>query len=320
MIDLPLVSVIIPIYKVEQYLPQCVESVLKQTYENLQIILIDDGSPNDCGKICDNYAMTDCRIQVIHKENGGLSDARNVGAKIADGEFIYYLDSDDYIDSDTIRLLVEKQHETNVDIVMANYYYTYSTREEIANLSFQEETLLNNYEAMKALVRGEIETFAWGKLIKTSIAKRYDFPKGKQFEDHYWTHFVFGDIDKLLIIPQALVHYRQREGSISFTYDINRLDVLEGWLSRKQFLEKSYPDLVELCMHQYASHYVVIAWLILTRMKSNKGNAFKRLREYNSLLQLQNFAEQSDSKLICALDKGNIFYTIMAVAKRIFKR
>lgn len=304
---------IIPIYKVEKYLCECIDSVINQTHTDLQIILVDDGSPDLCGKICDDYSMRDNRIHVIHKQNGGLSDARNAGIKQAKGEFIYYLDSDDYIELNTIEILLDEQRKTNADIVISNYYYTYTDYENIAKSFYKEKIILDNYDAMKSLVSGKLQTFAWGKLIRTDLAKKYLFPKGKLFEDHYWTHYLFGDAECICYITNTLVHYRQRNNSISYIYDLKRLDVLDGWIDRKEYLEKYYPDLIEECMEQYSEKYIGIAWQILTRMKKKKKIGFQKMRLLNNSFQLQNFTFHSKRRLICMLDKSIFLYGIWAV-------
>ena len=122
----PLISVIVPVYKVEAYLGRCVESLLSQTYGNLEIILVDDGSPDNCGQICDTYAARDTRIRVIHKENGGLSSARNAGIDVARGEYLGFVDSDDWVDVHTYEWLLNMALEENVKLVCAGRYDYYS--------------------------------------------------------------------------------------------------------------------------------------------------------------------------------------------------
>lgn len=175
----PMVSIIIPIYNVEKYLRECVDSVTGQTYRNLQIILVDDGSTDSCGQICDAYSSKDARIVVVHKDNGGLSDARNAGLSLAGGEFILYLDSDDYLDLNAVEILIASQKNTGADIVLGNFYYTYPDYEETAAAWQRADMTLDNKKAMEALVDGRIETFAWGKLIRREIALTHLFPKGK---------------------------------------------------------------------------------------------------------------------------------------------
>lgn len=314
--NLEQISIIIPVYNVEKYLPECIESVLHQTYKNLQIILVDDGSTDSSGSICERYSEEDDRIFVLHKKNGGLSDARNAGLSRATGEYIYYLDSDDFLEPNTIRILLDCMHRTQANIILSNYYYQYADNEKAAETVFREEVVLNNRDAMKALIEGNIQTFAWGKLISSEIAKKYLFPKDRLFEDHYWTHFVIGDADRIAIVPQALVYYRQRQDSISYTFTLKRLDVLDGWMNRKAFLEQNYPELVELCEKRYAEQYVNLAWLVLTRMKRDRGAAFQKMRNYNRILKLQNYADGETRKLICALDKNCFIYAVQAVWTR----
>lgn len=318
--DMGTVSIIIPIYNVEKYLRACVDSVLEQTYGDLQVILVDDGSTDSCGRICDEYSGVDPRIQVIHKENGGLSDARNAGLAVAKGEFVLYLDSDDYLKLTAIASLLETQSKTNGDIVLGNFYYAFPDHEYPAPAWHQSDMVLDNKQAMEALIDGRIETFAWGKLIRREIAVKYPFPKGKVFEDHFWTHFVFAEARKVALLAQPLVHYRQRDNSISFTFDIKRLDMLEGWVNRKAFLEQHYPSLLETCYKRYAERYAGLAWLVLTRMKGSRREAFHRLRAFNAGIRLQNYAEGTTKKLICALDRGDLIYAVYALCCRIMRR
>lgn len=315
----PMVSIIIPIYNVEKYLRECVDSVTGQTYQNLQIILVDDGSADSCGQICDAYSSKDARIVVMHKDNGGLSDARNAGAPLAEGEFILYLDSDDYLEPNAVEILIASQKNTGADIVLGNFYYTYPDHEEAASAWQKSDMTLDNKQAMEALVDGRIETFAWGKLVRREIALAHLFPKGKVFEDHYWTHFVFADAAKVALIAQPLVHYRQRENSISYTFDKKRLDMLDGWMNRKVFLEANYPELLETCYKRYAQRYTGLAWLVLTRMRRGRTAAFQKLRAFNSELKLQDYADEKNKKLICALDRGDLAYAVRALWNRMVR-
>ena len=312
-----MVSVVIPVYKVEKYLSECVESVTGQTYEDIQIILVDDGSPDLCGKICDRYAERDPRVLVIHKENGGLSDARNVGMKESTGEFIYFLDSDDRIEPDTVERLVEAQRRTDADLVFSGFYYSYPNREDRAEDRFGAERLFTNAEAMQALAEGSIQTFAWGKLVRAAIAKRYEFPVGKLFEDHFWTHRVLEDAKRVGFAAGEFVHYRQREDSITFSYDLKRLDILKGWYCRIRFFEKSYPELSPLYKRRVAGDFVNLAWLVLTRMRKDRREAFGRLRAFSKKTELAAYAEEKDRKLIRAIEKNGLCYAGVAVWRRL---
>lgn len=142
----PLITVIIPCYKVEQYLPKCINSVLTQTYTNLEIILVDDGSPDNCGNICDNYAQKDSRIKVIHKTNGGLSDARNKGIDIAHGEYITFIDSDDYVSNDYIEVLYNLLKENNAQMSICLPYCISEMNETIIRINNKNKKIIFNSE------------------------------------------------------------------------------------------------------------------------------------------------------------------------------
>ena len=146
--EMLLVSVIVPIYNVEFYLNKCVDSILNQSYKNIEVVLVDDESPDSCGKMCDDYAAMDGRIKVVHKKNGGLSDARNAGMKVATGDLITFVDSDDYISEDFVKILFEAMSENNADIAIANMKRT-SRRDDKNTVT---DWKVANYKSEDALV------------------------------------------------------------------------------------------------------------------------------------------------------------------------
>ena len=146
--EMLLVSVIVPIYNVEFYLNKCVDSILNQSYKNIEVVLVDDESPDSCGKMCDDYAALDGRIKVVHKKNGGLSDARNAGMKAATGDLITFVDSDDYISEDFVKILFEAMSENNADIAIANMKRT-SRRDDKNTVT---DWKVSNYKSEDALV------------------------------------------------------------------------------------------------------------------------------------------------------------------------
>lgn len=313
-----MISVIIPVYNVEQYLPQCVESILAQTYPRLEIILVDDGSTDGSGRLCDALAQRDGRIRVIHKPNGGLSDARNAGTEACNGEFVFYLDSDDYLEQDAIMALVRIQSESQAEIVIGNYSYTYADHEDIAQPDTGTIQKYTRKEAISLLMQGKLQTFAWGKLIRADIAKRHPFPVGKLFEDHFWTHLVFQDCETVVYSSKPMVHYRQRGNSISYTFNLKRLDIIEGWRERIVFLQQEYPDMVEDYLHRCAGDTVSLAWLVLTRMRKNKKQGFLKLREFIAEYRLEQYSEGKVKVLLTSLRKGNIQYSGWALFNRLW--
>lgn len=241
-----MISVIIPVYNVKEYLEKCVCSVIIQTYRELEIILVDDGSTDGSGYLCDELQKKDQRIKVIHKENGGLSDARNVGFKFANGEYVFFLDSDDWICEDALEILYCLLKEENADIAVGNYYYQYDIHKTSA-AKLEKNMVFSKDEAMKALLKNDIiKNFAWGKLYKKELLNDYPFPVGKLFEDSYWTHLIFHQADKVVLSKKEIVFYYQRKNSISYTFDIRKLHLIEGCLCRREFVQQNYEYLLYL--------------------------------------------------------------------------
>ena len=250
-----MISVIIPVYNVAQYLSQCVESVLSQSYKELEIILVDDGSTDDCPDLCDEYERKDVRVRVIHKENGGLSDARNVGMKIATGEWIYFVDSDDWVTHDAIEKLHQFAVENHCDMVQGGLYYAYQDHllYRKANKKEQKQTILGNYDAMRELILNDrVKNFAWGKLYRADLIKDLLFPVGKYFEDSFWQHLVIDRVDSYGIVDEPLYFYRQRQDSISGTSSNRLNDLLEGNRDRMNFISEKYSELFPLMQKQYS--------------------------------------------------------------------
>lgn len=205
------VSVVIPIYNVQDYLNDCIKSIVNQTYQHLEIILVDDGSPDSCPMICDDWKNKDDRIVVIHKENGGLSDARNAGLRNATGEYVLYVDSDDYLEYDAIEWLVSCAIRHNADIVACTCKKT--NNENIPSLLTNRLVVGTGIEMLEFAFENEI-WFAWGKLIKTNIAKSCPFAKGLIYEDVENTPKSFLMANKVVFSLDGRYNYRIRTDSI----------------------------------------------------------------------------------------------------------
>lgn len=238
------VSIIVPVYNVAQYLAQCLESIgVEQFQGKAEIILVDDGSTDGSSDMCDAFAAQHNNVQVIHKSNGGLSDARNAGMNIARGDFIYFLDSDDWLAPNAIDKLYHFARENGCEIVQGGFYYAFDDRLQYDSL-FSETFVLDKQSAMEQLVRNKyLKNFAWGKLYKTNIVKHHPFPIGKYYEDSFWQHHIFHEISKLGFIPEPLYYYRQRANSISGNHPERLIDLLEGNEQRLAFIVENYPDL-----------------------------------------------------------------------------
>lgn len=223
--SIPLISVIVPVYKVEDYLDRCIKSILDQTYSNLEIILVDDGSPDNCPQMCDDYAKKDSRVKVIHKKNGGLSSARNAGLDLCSGEYISFVDSDDYVDKRFIELLYKAIHDTKSCISICGYKCFYN--DSFTNKSFPKRIsgskyeLVSGYKAVLNLLYsgGFFWVIAPNKLYKAELFKTLRYPVGKMCEDSYTTYKLFFNSKKVVFFKQQLYHYLQRNESIMHMND-----------------------------------------------------------------------------------------------------
>ena len=242
----PLVSIIVPIYKVEPYLRRCLDSIVNQTYTNLEIILVDDGSPDGCPQICDEYAAKDNRIVVIHKENGGLSDARNAGLDICKGEYISFVDSDDWVDEKYIEILLDLAIKENADIAVGKHEKT--TNNIASQTVLQSEySSLNSIQAIENLFGKNSLTFtvSWGKIYKRNLWKSLRFPKGKLYEDAYLSHILYDLSKKICFSNNVIYYYFQRPNSImGMTKD--PIHALEPQILLYKYLMKRHPQQTHL--------------------------------------------------------------------------
>ena len=211
----PLISIIVPIYKVEPYLRQCVDSIVNQTYTNLEIILVDDGSPDTCSQICDEYAAKDNRITVIHKENGGLSDARNVGLDKSNGDYVSFVDSDDWIELDYISTLFSLIEANHADIAVGNFQRFSLNNDYFPKEHLATETLTSDEILEKILFQRNSYTIAWGKLFKKSLFNSIRFPVGKIHEDEYTGYKPYCYAKTISCTSKILYHYLIRNDSIT---------------------------------------------------------------------------------------------------------
>lgn len=246
---MPLVSVIIPVYRVEKYLPECLESVINQTYKNLEIILVDDGSPDNCGKICDEYAENDNRIIVIHKKNGGLSSARNAGIDISTGEWIYFCDSDDIIEHELIGTVLSKLISDKSDMCFFDYDRFCGHNKTSHQTIKSDENFFNNTNDIKILLTYFSEMgSACYYIAKASIIKEnVRFADGiKYLEDELFKFQLYSYINSFSYVHKVLYHYRAVENSITQDYS-NRQDYLDivffvNHVMKEAILNGNYPE------------------------------------------------------------------------------
>ena len=249
-----LISIIVPIYKVEKYLRVCINSIIGQTYKNIEIILVDDGSPDNCGEICEEYSKMDFRIKVIHKKNGGLSDARNVGIQNSNGKYICFVDSDDYIDSKFVEILYNSIIKNDVRIAQCGIKKVTQNSKIIESIGYENSEVKDSKQMLKDLYDTHWENIlVWNKMYLKQSFEDVRFPKGKIHEDEFTTHKVLYKVEKISIVDSYLYNYRQNEDSITGKkFNLKRLDILEAIESRLDFFQKNKEnELYKLTLENY---------------------------------------------------------------------
>lgn len=257
------ISVIVPIYKVENYLERCVNSIRNQTYKNLEILLVDDGSPDRCGEMCDSYAKEDARITVIHKENGGLSDARNVGIEASTGEYLAFVDSDDWLDPDMLELLYKMVKKHGADIAECSWRNIYKDCIIEETTCTAEQIEGDNIAALEGMLDWKyFKPVAWNKLYHRSVISDIRYPKGKLHEDEFTTYKYFYAARKLVYIDVSRYNY-DRSRTDSITGDKFReanLDACEALRERIDFFREHHIESLEEKMNN------TYCWVLFDRL------------------------------------------------------
>ena len=235
------ISVIIPVYNVEKYLCACVNSVINQTYKNLEIILVDDGSTDKSGAICDEYALKDERIKVFHKSNGGLSSARNYGLDRMSGDYVFFLDSDDFISLQCLEKMLEVSIEQNADIVSSLNKRFATESDLITQNTVKKEIVVYSSKQTLENTFKKTENFfvvSWAKLYKYKTFDNLRFTEGVIHEDEFICHRLYGQINKFVLLKEELYFYRENPCSITgVKYNIKRPDYLLALEDRVEYFK-----------------------------------------------------------------------------------
>ena len=242
----PKISIIVPIYKVEKYLKQCLDSILNQTYQNMEIILVDDGSPDGCGMICDAYAAKDDRFRVIHQTNDGVAAARNAGLAAATGEWIGWVDADDWLEPDMFEYLLENALSANADICICGRFE--ELRRRTSHFGITEKKLMNQAEALYALLEERyMDSALYDKLWRRELFRDIRFPAGRTYEDLATLYRLFTKAEWIMCLPEPKYHYRRRnDGIVGDTSLPNRMDHYLAARQRYSDMTESYPELQSL--------------------------------------------------------------------------
>lgn len=276
----PLISIIVPVYNVEAYLAKCVDSILAQTYTNLEIILVNDGSSDGCGRICDEYAKQDKRIKVIHKQNGGLSDARNVAIDVATGEFITFIDSDDYVTDDyimTLYSLIEK-YECKVSIALYNTFVE-GSKPKVVNRVYREDCQTNIKAIEEMFYQEKYDRASWAKLYHSSLfATGIRYPKGIVYEDLATTYLLIFQSDKVAFCNRRIYNYLLRRDSIEgSSFSSKKMD---SALKVCELME-SHLDILGKVMQAYQCRMMSFFFHLLLKMPDgyeHRNMLYKRIK------------------------------------------
>lgn len=254
------ISVIVPVYNVEQYLERCVDSIINQTYTNLEIILVNDGSTDNSGKLCDELAKKDERIRVIHKENGGLSDARNRGIDEAESDLVGFIDSDDYIDRDMYEMLLKNLNNTDADLSMCALYDVYNNTPEV-QVTNKETWELSSEQAIKMVMEAKIlSVTAVNKLYRKSLFSDLKFEVGKIAEDAFIMIKLLDKCEKIVATNEKKYYYVHRENSITTQkFSTKFLNVIEAYEQNSNIILEKYPKLKDVAQTRmnWAYFYVL---------------------------------------------------------------
>ncbi|MPM21155.1 hypothetical protein SDC9_67598 [bioreactor metagenome] len=321
--DKPIISIIVPVYKVEAYIGKCLISIKKQTLSNFEAILVDDGSPDNCGKICDKFVARDARFRVIHQENGGISNARNNALAIARGEYIAFVDPDDYIASDMYEKLYNEIVRTEADIVICDYFRVEQGK-PVPHTSFEKNIVLTSKETLRLLADDSLTSYMWCKLYKKELFKEVRFIEGYSFEDLAILHELVHNAKRISYLRECLYYYFiNPKGMVANLTAKNEYDHFIAWYRRLIFLREHYPEYVELTYNSFINCGARAYWLCAYRKKNELAKEARKLlkAEASKLLNSSEVRAKNKVRLLEVMLKINMyrFYIPKAIRNGIEK-
>jgi len=280
-----LVSVIIPVYNAEKYLSKCIESIINQTYKNIEIILINDGSTDNSSNICDAYISKDNRIKVIHKQNEGVSTARNLGIEEAKGEYISFVDSDDWLVPDAYERIMHCISKYNVDVVMFEYFVDNYNGNEIHKTYPKLNGLMNREKAIKTTI-SSVNRFVWSKVFSRKIFGGLKFDTTIHFgEDTLFSAYVIDKANKIYYMSRPLYHYFQSENSATrLAFNPKMFTGVEAYRQLVEICNLKYPSIIEIAQSAYKNLILNTSIILLDNsnypnFKMLKGELLKKFRK-----------------------------------------
>ncbi len=253
------ISVIVPVYNVEKYLEECLDSIIHQTYQKLQIVLVDDGSTDSSGIICDEYAKKDSRITVLHQTNQGAGAAKNAGLELIKGDYFTFLDSDDYIELNMYEVLIEKMNNYDVDIVQCLFTNEGVNQSLFNNYVFQRKGIrkLSPKKYLYEILYDWKYALLWNKLYKSNLLGTIRFPRGRKIDDEFFTYKLIGRASSILCIDSSLYHYRMRKTGVMNESSKRRLvsERVESFEERYHYISETYTSLAS-DYYKHLSEYI----------------------------------------------------------------
>lgn len=275
-----LISIIVPVYNAEKYLDQCIESIINQTYKELEIFLIEDGSPDNCGSICDSWAKKDARIKVFHVDNGGSARARNIGLLHAKGKYIGFVDADDFLIPSMYEILYQLATNSSAEITECGYYKVTPDvmHNSLNNLEVKTIRSFNTEEALLENVRDTaVQQVVWNKLYLKRVIGNTFFTEGKYIDDEFWTYKIIGSAKKIVSTTEKLYCYRQQEASVMHqSFSLKRMDALEAKLQRLKYIEEGFPSIVSEAKCNLYFTCIYLQQMALKNMNKKEQRAMRK--------------------------------------------
>lgn len=314
-VSLPKISIIVPVYNVEKYLNKCLDSILAQTFEDYELLLIDDGSSDKSGNICDEYEKKDKRVKVFHKENGGLSSARNAGIDAACGEYIGFIDSDDYIDNDMFEQLYNDVTKNDADVAVCGIYNCYRNvvRLECSRNIYK---IVDNEEALRLVLESKIvSVHACNKLFKKECFVEDRFPVGMTSEDAYTIPELLSKCQKIVINTTAKYYYVHRSNSItSFCFSESDYGVVKAYTKNLKLVKEKFPRCIKEAEFRYLwAHAYVLDKMLLT----------ENFKDYDKLNEIVSFLRKNTFKILCNpcfLRSRKLASVVLLFSKTVYKK
>ena len=299
------VSIIIPVYNVESYLGKCLDSVCGQTYSQLEILIIDDESPDRCGQIADAYAKKDNRIKVIHIKNRGAAGARNVGLDYCSGDYIMFVDSDDWLEKHCVETLLRKLEESICEIIQCQYYDEYKGR-QVKHFMNEQEQVYSDQAFIKDMLHHWEDVLIWNKLFSKKVVSNIRFEEGHCIDDEFFTYRTIMQASRICVLPDCLYHYRQRQSGAMKSpekRDQRLQDQLEFVIRRYNPLTEKYPEIKD----EIRMHLIEVLMYVMRKSGSNK-NIYRRARK---LLRRYGFPAMCQGKMSLRHKKSIIAYLLL---------